>query len=293
MTKIERTAGELYLDDPERADAIVFGRRTGVSRRGFLGGSGMAAMSAAVGAPIVFGAAMPGGLIPAALAQEAKQDTAAAAPPPPLKGAQLLQFPGKDGNLVVLSDRPLVAETPERLLDDETTPTSKFFIRNNGQIPETTTEPDAWKLTIDGEVNKPLELTLGELKAKFRRVTRRMVLECGGNGRSFFIPQARGNQWTNGGAGCAEWTGARLADVIRAAGRQAVGRVQRPLRRRSASVGRCHQERPVARSADQEADGREQPHRLGDERQAAGADARLPAAPRHPRAGPDRSRTSG
>jgi DMSO/TMAO reductase YedYZ molybdopterin-dependent catalytic subunit len=48
-----------------------------------------------------------------------------------------------------------------------------------------------------------------------------MVLECGGNGRSFFIPQARGNQWTNGGAGCAEWTGARLADVIRAAGPKA------------------------------------------------------------------------
>ena len=45
-----------------------------------------------------------------------------------------------------------------------------------------------------------------------------MVLECGGNGRSFFIPQARGNQWTNGGAGCAEWTGVRLADVLRAAG---------------------------------------------------------------------------
>ena len=162
---------------------------------------------------------MPGGLIPAALAQVAKQDTAAAAPPPPLKGAQLLQFPGKDGNLVVLGDKPLVAETPEQLLDDETTPTSRFFIRNNGQIPETTTEPDAWKLTIDGEVNKPLELTLGELKKRSsERQTRRMVLECGGNGRSFFIPQARGNQWTNGGAGCAEWTGARLADVIRAAG---------------------------------------------------------------------------
>ena len=45
-----------------------------------------------------------------------------------------------------------------------------------------------------------------------------MVLECGGNGRSFFTPQARGNQWTNGGAGCAEWTGVRLSDVLKAAG---------------------------------------------------------------------------
>jgi DMSO/TMAO reductase YedYZ molybdopterin-dependent catalytic subunit len=214
MSKIERTVGEVYQDDPERADAVIFGRRTDVSRRGFLGGSGMAAMSAAVGGPIVFGAAMPGGLIPAALAQEAKTDPSAEEH----KGTQLLQFPGKDGNLILLGDKPLAAETPEHLLDDETTPTSKFFISNNGQVPEATKEPDAWKLTIDGEVNKMLELTLGELKSKIRPVTRRMVLECGGNGRSFFIPQARGNQWTNGGAGCAEWTGARLADVIRAAG---------------------------------------------------------------------------
>ena len=44
-----------------------------------------------------------------------------------------------------------------------------------------------------------------------------MVLECGGNGRCFFSPTARGNQWTNGGAGCAEWTGVRLADVLKAA----------------------------------------------------------------------------
>ena len=49
-------------------------------------------------------------------------------------------------------------------------------------------------------------------------MTQRMVLECGGNGRSFFSPQARGNQWTNGGAGCAEWTGVRVADVLKAAG---------------------------------------------------------------------------
>jgi glycine/D-amino acid oxidase-like deaminating enzyme len=57
-----------------------------------------------------------------------------------------------------------------------------------------------------------------EVGGRFDAVTHRMVLECGGNGRSFFQPQARGNQWTNGGAGCAEWTGARLSDVLKAAG---------------------------------------------------------------------------
>jgi sulfite oxidase len=208
--KIERSIEELYGADPERADAEVFGRRTPVSRRGFLGGSGLAAMSAAVGGAIAFPDLMPGGLIPAALAQPA--------PAPAPKGPQYLSFPGKSDKLVVLGDRPLVAETPEQVLDDDTTPTEKFFIRNNGQIPDVATSPDSWKIIIDGEVNQKLELTLGELKSRFRPVTQRMVLECGGNGRSFFSPQARGNQWTNGGIGCAEWTGVRLADVLAAAG---------------------------------------------------------------------------
>ena len=172
-------------------------------------------------ATIPFAANMPGGLIPAALAQPAPASPPPAAPaaaPAAPKGPQHLNFPGKDGKLVVLGDRPLVAETPAELLDDPTTPIDKFFIRNNGQIPEATKEPDKWKITVDGEVNNKLELTLGELKSKFKPVTRRMVLECGGNGRSFFVPQARGNQWTNGGAGCAEWTGVRVADVLKAAG---------------------------------------------------------------------------
>ena len=198
----ERSIDELYDNDPERADAVVFGRETAPSRRGFLGGAGLAAMGAAVGGAIPFAANMPGGMIPAAMAQGAPAGGAAPAAAP--KGPQYLQFPGKSDKLVVLGDRPLVAETPEHLLDDDTTPTDKLFVRNNGQTPEAAKEPDKWSFVIDGEVNNKLTLTLGELKSKFKPVTRRMVLECGGNGRSFFTPQARGNQWTNGGAGCPE-----------------------------------------------------------------------------------------
>ena len=208
---VERTVEELYAD-PERADAVVFGRKAEPSRRGFLSGAGLAAMSAAVGGAIPFAETMPSVLIPAAFAQ-----APAAAPPAP-KGPQYLQFPGKSDKLVVLGERPLVAETPENLLDDDTTPTEKFFVRNNGQIPEDTKEPNRWNIVIDGEVNHKLEFDLGELKSKFKPVTRRLVLECGGNGRSFFTPQARGNQWTNGGAGCAEWTGVRVVDLLKAAG---------------------------------------------------------------------------
>ena len=214
--KIERSIEELYHNDPERADAIAFGRRTGIDRRGFLGGTGLAAMGVMVGGHIPLGENMPAGLIPAGLFPSAMAQGQSASSPP--KGPQYLNFPGKNDKLIVLGERPLVAETPEHLLDDDTTPIEKFFIRNNGMVPEAPKDPDAWKIVVDGEVNQKLELTLGELKAKFKPVTRRLVLECGGNGRSFFSPQARGNQWGNGGVGCAEWTGVRLADVLKAAG---------------------------------------------------------------------------
>src|SRR5258708_30861024 len=131
-------------------------------------------------------------------------------------GTQYLNVSGKHEGLVVHGDRPLVAETPESLLDDDTTPIEKFYIRNNGQIPEETKNPDAWKITIDGEVNNKIEITLGELKSKYKALTRRMVLECGGNGRAAFSPPAPGNQWTNGGAGGARWTGGPHAQLATA-----------------------------------------------------------------------------
>ena len=219
MSKIERSIEELYADDPERADAVVFGRKTDVSRRGFLGGAGLAAVGATVGGAIPFSQNMPAGLIPGAFAQDKPAAPPAAAPAAPAaKGPIYLNFPGKSDRLVVIGEKPLVAETPEHLLDDDTTPFEKFFIRNNGQMPDPVTDADKWSIRIDGEVNNPLDITLGELKSKFKPVTRRMVLECGGNGRSFFTPQARGNQWTNGGAGCAEWTGVPVAEVLKAAG---------------------------------------------------------------------------
>src|ERR1700687_2021696 len=111
----ERSIEELYRDDPERADSLAFGRLTGASRRGFLGGAGLAAMSAAVGGAIPYAANMPGGLIPAALAQGAPPAAAPAAAPPAKKGPTYLSYPGKNDKLVVIGEKPLVAETPEYL----------------------------------------------------------------------------------------------------------------------------------------------------------------------------------
>jgi len=212
--RTERSIEEIYRDDPERADALAFGRKTDHSRRGFLGNAGLAAMTAAVGTTIPFAAGMPDGIMPAAMAQGA-----APAPAPQPAAPQRLNFPGKQQGLTLLQERPLVAETPEHLLDDDTTPFDKFFIRNNGQMPDEASNRDAWRLRIDGEVNATLEITLGEIKSRFPAKSFYLQMECGGNGRSYFqSPATSGNQWGNGAIGVARWTGVSLADVLRAAG---------------------------------------------------------------------------
>ncbi len=122
---------------------------------------------------------------------------------------------GKVG-LTVLSDRPLTAETPVTLLDDEVTPNSRHFVRNNGRIPERARTGDLsdWTLTVDGEVETPLTLGLDELKQRFEHREASLVIECAGNGRAGHHPPASGNQWTLGAVGCANYTGARLKDVL-------------------------------------------------------------------------------
>lgn len=188
---------ELYRKNPDEADQLLFGRETHSDRRGFLKGAGLATMGAMVGATIPFHRNMPANFIPVALAANETIE-------------------GKDG-LTVLNDRPVNAETPPHLLDDAITPTSRHFIRNNG-IPPEDMDAKNWKLTIDGLVDKPMTLSIDELKDKFEVVTEALTIECGGNGRAFHNPPAKGNQWTYGAVACSEWTGVRLADVLKATG---------------------------------------------------------------------------
>ena len=75
-----------------------------------------------------------------------------------------------------------------------------------------------WTLTVDGLVDNPMTLSIDDLKRKFDVVTEALTLECGGNGRAFFDPPAKGSQWTYGTVACSEWTGVRFADVLKAAG---------------------------------------------------------------------------
>lgn len=169
-----------------------------LSRRALVGSAGTAAFAAALGLPIPFARFLPRGMTPVALAQDG--------------------LAGKQG-LTILGDRPLNAETPVHLLDENVTSAAHMFVRNNGHTPSLTREEvAAWTLAVDGEVETPLTLSIADLKNDFEAVTLQLQIECGGNGRKFMTPAARGNQWTFGAVSCAQWTGVRLADILARAG---------------------------------------------------------------------------
>ncbi|WP_418186124.1 sulfite oxidase [Aliarcobacter vitoriensis] len=204
--KTKKTVGihEAYANDPVKADLEIFGREVEpTTRRGFLKKSSLLAMAAVVGSNIPFANNMPSGLIPALLANSDKP----------------FSVEGKDG-LIYLNDRPINAETPAHLLNDEFTPDKHFFIRNNGVPPELNSiDLKTWTLEITGEsCQNPKTFTIDELKKKFKHYTYAMTLECGGNGRHEFNPPTKGNQWEVGAVGCGRWTGVRLKDVLKDCG---------------------------------------------------------------------------
>lgn len=183
-------------------NSIVDLLSTKATQEGFTRRNFITSMSALLGSRIVYAGALPMGLIPVALAEN--------------KAA--FSIIGKHPDLVVLNDRPINAETPAHLLDDKITPSDKLFVRNNG-IPPVDIDVSEWRLTIEGESAKQTKVySLADLKSRFKHYTYQLTLECGGNGRAEFSPQAKGNQWTTGALGCPKWTGVRLADVLKDVG---------------------------------------------------------------------------
>lgn len=117
----------------------------------------------------------------------------------------------------VMTEKPLNAETPVEYLRSWITANSKFFKRNQGQIPEDPVSLEDWQLILQGEVERELRLTFDQI-LRMPRVTVANTLECSGNGRSLLKEKASGNPWTIGGVGNAVWGGVRLKDLLEQAG---------------------------------------------------------------------------
>ena len=117
----------------------------------------------------------------------------------------------------IMTERPLNAETPAEYLTSWITPNAVFFDRNQGAIPPRRIALRRWRLTIEGEVEKPITLTFDNL-ARMPKAIAACTLECSGNGRSLMSEKTAGNPWTIGGVGNAVWGGVLLRDVLAEAG---------------------------------------------------------------------------
>jgi DMSO/TMAO reductase YedYZ molybdopterin-dependent catalytic subunit len=139
----------------------------------------------------------------------------------PQTEAGAINIPGED-DMIVRSSRFVDLETPAEYFDTWLTPVPHFFVRNHMHEPSEL-NAESWRLTVGGEVEKPLTLTLTDLKKlESRSVVN--TLECAGNGRSLHRPQVPGIQWGKGAVGTAKFSGPRLRDVLQQASLKSSGK---------------------------------------------------------------------
>jgi sulfite oxidase len=118
--------------------------------------------------------------------------------------------------MILHNDRPEDLETPVRYFDSWITPIEAFFVRQHLPRPAAI-DTGAYRLTVNGMVAKPLQLTLEDLR-QLPQFTVPATIECTGNGRGFYSPKVPGIQWMRGAIGNAEWRGPRVSDVLKLAG---------------------------------------------------------------------------
>ena len=173
-----------------------------IDRRRLLASSGAAVIAAGAGALSNASAQTPAPVTPAAV--QAK-------PLPPYVA-------WKDANSLIVHT-PTTIETKRAAFGTGVvTPVNQLFIRNNLPAPDASivADRDAWKVSIEG-VRTPRTLTVADLRALgLETVT--AVLQCSGNGRSFFPSKPSGTKWAVGAAGCVIWSGVPVKAVVDALG---------------------------------------------------------------------------
>jgi sulfite oxidase len=157
-------------------------------------------------------AAMSSGLVPRFAPLAFADETA----------AQIIQ--GKSPEMIILNAKLGVMETPLTLLrKHEHTPKDILFNRLHfapsgpAAWQATTAAPDRkdWTLRVNGLVQRSRNVSLSDLE-NMDQVKRVAVLQCAGNGRSFYAAKQKvaGGQWKNGGMGNIEWEGVPLRQFL-------------------------------------------------------------------------------
>ena len=142
---------------------------------------------------------------------------AAGLPAGTVETARLEALPGKRP-LIKRAYRPPNFETPVEEFGSLITPNDRFFVRwHLATIPEVSARD--WRLEVSGDAaERPLRLTLDQLKRDFEAVELVAVCQCSGNRRGLSDPHVPGVEWGYGAMGNARWKGVRLKDVLAKAG---------------------------------------------------------------------------
>jgi sulfite dehydrogenase len=151
------------------------------------------------------------------LAGAAAGAPAAQAADDPLAGRPLVRYPEKT-DLILLTSRPPQLETPMKYFDRAITPNDAFFVRYHVFPVPTAVDLSTWRLRVHGLVDRPLDLSMDDLKTKFPATRVVAANQCSGNSRGRFSPRVLGGQWGDGAMGNAEWVGARMRDILALAG---------------------------------------------------------------------------
>jgi DMSO/TMAO reductase YedYZ molybdopterin-dependent catalytic subunit len=105
---------------------------------------------------------------------------------------------------------------PLEALRHDVTPPGLHYVLTHYDIPYVP-HAGAWRLTVDGQVRSPLDLSLADLLC-FPQVTTRVTLECAGNGRALLTPRPVSQPWLVEAVGTADWTGVPLRLLLAEAG---------------------------------------------------------------------------
>ena len=115
-------------------------------------------------------------------------------------------------------DAPNAEPHVDQLVRNWITPTDLFYIRSHAPAPKI--NPRQFSLSIEGLVEKPLSLKLGQLQKKYSRTNVVCTMTCAGNRRTELMEMKpiKGVPWGPAAIGNAEWSGFRLSDILKSAG---------------------------------------------------------------------------
>ncbi len=100
---------------------------------------------------------------------------------------------------------------PLEALRYDVTPVGLHYLLIHYDIPAIDT--DDWRLRVEGLVDRPVELSLADLRG-LDSVTADVTMECAGNGRARLAPRAISQPWLHEAVGTGTWTGVPLAHVL-------------------------------------------------------------------------------